>query len=386
MCAQDWANVGRPALLCCGFLVRRLDVQPMSEFPITPEDWRSAAREKMESSAFDYYASGADSETTVVENIRAWGRHQLHPKVLAGVDQIDTHVEVLGERFSSPVMIAPTAYHKLADPEGECATARAAALAQTVMVVSTLGTTTLERIAQAAPSGKRWFQLYVHRDRELTESLIDRAEAAGYTAIVLTADTPLLGRRLKDEANSFTLPDGLKMENLAVAVPSTNGSGLAEYAASQLDASLTFEALEWLCKRTSLPVVVKGVLRADDALRCVSAGARAIIVSNHGGRQLDHAVATADALAVVRDAVPTDIDVLVDGGIRTGTDVVKAVALGASAVLIGRSVLWGLAVHGEKGVGAVLAQMQTELALALALVGAPSVAGLDRSFVSLRPS
>lgn len=254
--------------------------------------------------------------------------------------------------------------------------ARAAAAAGTVMVVSTMGTVTLEDVAAAAPGAPQWFQFYVHRDRGLSADLIRRAEAAGHQAIVLTVDLPLVGRRRRDEIHGFALPDDLEMANLRVALHPTDGSALAHYSDAAFDPGLTPDDIAWIRSVVDLPVLIKGVLRADDAAAAVEAGAAGIIVSNHGGRQLDGAIATADALSAVVEAVGDQVPVLVDGGIRGGYDVVKAIALGAAAVLVGRPVLWGLAVDGADGAAAVLAELTDEMARTMALCGVTTVAGI----------
>ncbi|MBJ7260277.1 MAG: alpha-hydroxy-acid oxidizing protein, partial [Chthoniobacterales bacterium] len=280
---------------------------------------------------------------------------------------------------------APTAFHRMACAEGECAAARAAGLAGTIMVVSTLSTTTIEDIAAAA-KGPLWFQLYIYKDRGATADLIRRAEAAGCRALVLTVDAQVWGRREADVRNNFKLPDGLTMANLAehakqmfpAGIP---GSGLAAYVAQMLDPSLSWRDLAWLREQTKLPILLKGIVRADDAKLAVEHGIAGVIVSNHGGRQLDTAPATIEVLPRVVDAVAGKIPVLVDGGIRRGTDVVKAIALGAQAALIGRPILWGLAAGGEEGAFRVLEMLRSEFDLAMALCGAKSVAGLDRSIL-----
>jgi len=265
----------------------------------------------------------------------------------------------------------------MACPDGELATVRAAGAAGTVMILSTLSTTRIEDVVAAA-SGPVWFQLYVYRDRGATEALVRRVEAAGATALVLTVDAPLLGRREADVRNAFRLPAGLTVENM-LATPGervdavAGDSGLAAYVAELLDPSLTWKDVEWLRSVTSLPVLVKGIVRADDARRAVEHGAAAIVVSNHGGRQLDTAPATIEVLPRIADAVGGEVELLLDGGVRRGTDVVKAIALGAKAVLVGRPLLWGLAVGGEAGAGQVLSILREEIDLALALCGCPSV-------------
>ncbi|MDI1476689.1 alpha-hydroxy acid oxidase [Polyangium sp. y55x31] len=353
---------------------------------LTVRDFEKAARAALSAMAYDYYRSGADAERTLRENLRAYRRWQIHSRVLVDVSRLTLETEILGAPVSMPILIAPTAYHKLAHPEGELATARAAAAAGTIYTVSTLATTSLEDIARAS-NGPLWFQLYVHKDRELTRSLVERAEAAGYRAIVLTVDTPVLGRRLRDVRNGFGLPNGLVMANLVDAKvgAGASGSALQRYIASRHDASLSWRDVEWLRGVTRLPLILKGIVRPDDTLHAIDAGAAGIIVSNHGGRQLDSAPATLEVLPRVVDAAAGRVPVLVDGGVRWGTDVLKALALGANAVMLGRPVLWGLATAGEAGVQRVLDILRDELATAMALAGCPSLTSLDRSLLERRP-
>lgn len=337
---------------------------------------RERARAVVDPKAFDYFVGGADDEVTLADNEAAWQRIRLLPKMLRDVSAVDTSTTVLGERVVAPILVAPTAYQRMAHEEGEAATARGSAAAGTVMCVSTLATVSLEDVAAAAPGGSRWFQLYIRRDRGFTQDLVRRAVAAGYSALVVTVDLPVFGRRWRDERNNFTLPEGLIMANLDAPVPGVEGSGLAAYAAEEFDRSLTFDDLTWLRDVSGLPIVVKGILRADDAVSAVAAGAAAIGVSNHGARQLDTAVATADALPAIVDAVAGRAEIYVDGGIRRGTDVLKAIALGARAVLVGRPILWGLATGGSDGVRDVLAELADEFARALTLCGTPTPADI----------
>jgi len=291
------------------------------------------ARERLSPLAYDYYASGAHDERTLHDNVAAWSRVQLHYRVLAGVGERDTATTVLGCPVTAPVLIAPTAFHKLACAAGELATARAAGRAGTVMILSSLSNTRVEEVCAAA-TGPIWFQLYVYRDRGATAALVARAEAAGARALVLTVDAPLLGRRERDVRNRFHLPPGLRVENMTAAghgdvdEPEAE-SGLASYVAAKLDPGLQWKDVSWLRSLTRLPVLVKGLVRPDDARRAVDHGASAVVVSNHGGRQLDGAPATAEVLGPVADAVQGRIEVLVDGGIRRGTDVLRALCLGA---------------------------------------------------------
>ena len=348
------------------------------------DDFEHAARERLTANAWGYYSAGADDELTLADNVAAWRRLRLRPRVLRDVSVLDPSTTVLGTPVSLPVLVAPMAYQRMADDEGERATARAAAAAGTVMVTSTVATVSLEDVAAAAPGAPRWMQVYVQRDRSLAAALVARAVAAGYSALVFTVDLPVLGRRRADEHNAFALPDGMVMANLGHAGPASapGVSALAAHARDDFDPGLTFADIGWLRDISGLPVLVKGVLRADDARACVDAGAAAVIVSNHGGRQLDTAVATADALPEVAAAVGSDAEVYVDGGVRRGTDVVKALALGARAVLVGRPLLWGLAVGGEKGVRDVLDCLGGELVRAMALCGARTVGELTPDLIA----
>lgn len=344
------------------------------------------ARERLTSLAFDYYASGAHDEHTLRDNVDAWARVPLHYRVLVDVSARDTTTTVLGQHVAMPILVAPTAFHKLACPEGELATVRAASRAGTVMVLSSLSNTRVEDVCAAA-TGPVWFQLYVYRDRAATAALVARAEAAGARALVLTVDAPLLGRRERDVRNRFHLPPGLSVENMSaeghgVVELQKAESGLAAYVAEKLDPSLQWKDVAWLRSITRLPVLVKGLVRPDDALRAIDHGASGIVVSNHGGRQLDGAPATASVLGSIADAVQGRIEVLVDGGVRRGADVLRALALGARAVLVGRPVLWGLAVSGADGVASVLERLRDELRQAAALAGAASLAEITRDLVA----
>ncbi|MES1245195.1 MAG: alpha-hydroxy acid oxidase [Acidobacteriota bacterium] len=360
----------------------------MSPEPVNVFDFEAIAREILEPQAYDYYASGAQDEVTLRGNRAAYDRVSLAYRVLVDVSRRDLTATVLGQTVSMPILVAPTAFHRLAVDEGELATVRAAGAAGTAMVLSTLSTTSIEQVVAAA-SGPVWFQLYVYKDRKATEGLVRRAEAAGCRALVLTVDAPLLGKRERDIRNRFRLPPGLAVVNLlpegyGEVAPAANDSGLAAYIASFLDPSLTWKDVAWLRSITDLPVVVKGIVRPDDALRAADAGVAGLVVSNHGGRQLDTAPATLDVLPEVVDVLAENghsVEVLLDGGVRRGTDVVKALALGAKAVLVGRPVLWGLAAGGEAGAAKVLRLLRDELDLAMALAGAPTVADITRDLV-----
>jgi 4-hydroxymandelate oxidase len=350
-------------------------------------DLEASARERLPESSYDYYAGGAHGEVTLGENRRAYDELALRPRVMVDVGRRDLSTTVVGHRLAAPVLVAPMAFQRLAHPDGELATTRAAHAAGSVMILSTLATASLEEV-RAASAGPLWFQLYVYKDRGATRALVERAERAGCAALVLTVDAPLLGRRERDVRSRFTLPPGLAIGNVVPGGPSTlpppasADSGLAAYFAGLLDAGLTWRDVEWLRSVTRLPVLVKGVLRGDDAVRAVEHGAAAVVVSNHGGRQLDTAVATIRALPEVVDAVAGRAEVLVDGGVRRGTDVLKALALGARAVLLGRPVLWGLASGGEAGVASALAMLRDELDLAMALCGCPTVGSVTGDLIA----
>jgi 4-hydroxymandelate oxidase len=348
------------------------------------EEFERQARQHLERQAYDYLAGGADDELTLADNVAAWQRLRLRPRVLRDVSKVSTDTTVLGSPVSFPALVAPTAYQRLAHDDGERATAQGAAAAGTIMVASTLSTVSLEDIAAAAPEAVRWFQLYVHRDRGWTAEVVARAVAAGYRALVFTVDVPVLGLRRRDERNQFRLPPGMVAANVGEPLPKVPGSTLMAYAQDELDPGITFADIEWLRGLCDLPILVKGVLRADDARACVEAGAVGIVVSNHGGRQLDTAVATAVALPEIVEAVGGDVEVLVDGGIRRGTDVIKALALGARAVLLGRPVLWGLASGGSSGVQSVLQTLRDEFARALALCGTPTVEQVCHDLITCR--
>ena len=356
--------------------------------PINVADFEKLARERMEPSAYDYYAGGANDERTVADNLRAFDRWVIRPRMLAGVSDADTSTTVLGLPLTLPVALAPTAFNRLGHPDGELAAARASGTAGTLMCCSTISSWSLEEIAAVA-TGPLWFQLYVYRDRDVTRDLVRRAEAAGYRALILTVDTPRLGRRERDVRNRFSLPADITIRNLERygtpdALRWAATSTFTEYVHKLLDDSLTWESVDWLRTITSLPILIKGVLTAEDAELCVEHGVAALIVSNHGGRQLDGAIATMDALPEIVKQVAGRIPVLLDGGVRRGTDVFKALAVGASAVLIGRAYLWGLAADGETGVREVLEIFGTELELAMALAGCRAIGAITPAHVAAR--
>jgi 4-hydroxymandelate oxidase len=328
----------------------------------------AAARELLPASTYDFVAGGADDELTLADSCAAWSRIRLWPRVLRDVSAIDTETTVLGIPVAAPVLVAPAGYLRLVHPDGETAVASGCGRTATLMVVPTRSSVAIEQVAAAVAPSPWWFQVYVLRDRGRTVDLVSRAVEAGCRALVLTGDTPVLGRRRRDERNRLRVAAELE--------PSGEDPG------SEQDPAITFATIEWLVGLSGLPVVVKGVLRADDARVCLAAGAAAVTVSNHGGRQLDSAPATADALPHVVDAVAGSAEVYVDGGVRRGTDVVKALALGARAVMVARPVLWGLAVNGATGVAEVLKGLREELVRAMALCGATGVGDIARELLT----
>ena len=345
----------------------------------------SLARQKLPVNTFDYYRGGAGEEITLHNNRAAYEKWSIHYRILVDVAQCNPTTFFLGTSLAFPVMIAPTAFHKLAHEDGERATALAAKAAGIPYVVSSLSTCTLEEIGEAS-AHQFWFQLYVNKDRGFTRDLIQRASACGCQALVVTVDTPLWGRREKDIRNGFHLPPGLSAINLLGsdrqgAQKGQQGAGMGQAFDWMLDASLSWKDLEWLRLQTKLPVLIKGVCRADDARKAVDHGLSGIIVSNHGGRQLDSAPPTLAVLPEIADAVNKDIPILLDGGIRRGTDILKALALGAQAVLIGRPVLWALALGGQEGVEKMLTLLKAEFDLAMALAGCKRVEEITADLV-----
>lgn len=347
-------------------------------------DYENLAKEKLTQMAYDYYSSGANDEITLRENTDAYKRIFLKYRVLVDVSKLDMSTEVLGQKISMPLMIAPTAFHKLANTEGEVAVSKAAGAAGTIMILSTLSNSDVEDVVKAS-TGPVWFQLYVYKDREVTKELVRRAEDAGCKAIVLTVDAPYLGTRERDVRNKFNLPAGLSVKNLLPVqkgkLPESNESNLSGYVQEHLDPSLSWKDVAWLKSITKLPVLIKGIACKEDALLAVDHGVEGIVVSNHGGRQLDTCRATIDVLPEVVNAVQGKTEILLDGGIRRGTDILKAVAFGAKAVLIGRPVIWGLAVDGENGVKSVLEILRNEFHLAMALCGCDSVDKISREYI-----
>jgi isopentenyl diphosphate isomerase/L-lactate dehydrogenase-like FMN-dependent dehydrogenase len=345
--------------------------------PVCVADFERLAESRLEPGAFGFYAGGAGDERVLNCNVAAWERLYLRPRVLVDVSEVSTTTTVLGTPVSMPLLVAPVAFQRLAHPEGELGMARGAAAAGTLMCLSTMATATPVEVAAAAPDAPRWFQLYVFRDRGITRALVEQAAAHGYGAIMLTVDAPRLGRRERDLRTAFRVPAEITVPSLA-ALGRWEGATPLETLA-RIDSSLIWANLDELRSFSSLPLVLKGIQTAEDAELACTHGADAIVVSNHGGRQLDAVAPTAELLPEIVAAVAGRIEVYVDGGIRRGSDVVKALALGARAVLAGRAPLWGLACEGEAGARRVLELLRDEIELALALCGCTSPEDVSRS-------
>jgi 4-hydroxymandelate oxidase len=330
----------------------------------------------------DYFASGAGAELTVTESVEAWSRFRLRPRVLRDVGTVDLRVRLLGDEYATPIAIAPAAFQGLAHPDGELAVADAARSTGSLYGVSTRASHPLEEIAERR-DGPWWFQVYVMRDRDLTRQLVLRAVRAGARALVVTGDTPVVGIKRRVTGTRIAIPDDSYLVNLERHLAGVRGAQARE--AAEQDPTVTLDVIRWLQDLSGLPVLVKGVVRGDDAVRCLEAGAAGVVVSNHGGRQLDRSLPSALALTDVVDAVGDRGVVLVDGGIRSGLDCLIALSLGASAVLVGRPVVWALAADGAAGVTDALTALGDDLAHVMALVGATSVADLDRTLVVAPP-
>lgn len=355
--------------------------------PVNLQAYEALAAERLPRMVYDYYAGGANDEILLRESRSAWDALRIRYRVLRDVSQRDLSVSLNDHRLEWPVIVAPMAFQQMATAAGEVATARATAAAGSGMILSTLSNRTIEDV-RAASEGLLWFQLYIYRDRAVTAELVRRAERAGCTGLVLTVDTPILGRRERDLLNGFHVPAEFPAPNLGVDMRATLGaqsdmsSALAQFILRHWDAGIAWPDLAWLQSITRLPIYVKGVVRGDDARLALEHGAAGVIVSNHGGRQLDTAVPTARALPEVADAMAGEGTLLVDGGIRRGTDVLKALAMGARAVLLGRPLLWGLAVGGEDGAAHVLQLLREEVDLAFALAGVRSPAEATRDLIA----
>ncbi|NWH66708.1 HAOX1 oxidase, partial [Geococcyx californianus] len=372
----------------------------MSGKPVCIADFEEYAKKFLPKSVYDYYRSGADDQETLADNVAAFSRWKLYPRVLRDVSEMDLSTSVLGQKISMPICVGATAMQRMAHADGETATAKACRAMGTGMMLSSWATSSIEEVAEAAPDGLHWLQLYVYKDREVTKSLVKRAERAGYKGIFVTVDTPFLGRRIDDVRNKFQLPPHLRLKNFSssdLAFSSRKdfgeNSGLAVYVAEAIDASVNWEDIKWLRGLTSLPIVAKGILRADDAKEAVKIGVNGILVSNHGARQLDGVPATVstsvilvslfqiDVLPEIVEAVEGKVEVFLDGGVRKGTDIVKALALGAKAVFIGRPLIWGLVYQGEEGAKEILQMLKEEFRLAMALTGCRRVKEIGRTLI-----
>ncbi|OQS04634.1 peroxisomal (S)-2-hydroxy-acid oxidase [Thraustotheca clavata] len=351
--------------------------------PLNVDEYEQYARAYLPKSTLDYYLSGADDMVTLKENRLAFQRLKLMPRVLRDVTHIDTSTTLLGHPVKTPVCIAPSAMQRMAHPDGELASSAAATAQGSCYILSTIGTTSIEDVAESSGSGLRWYQLYIFKDRELTRDLVVRAERAGYKALVLTVDTPVLGSREPDIRNNFALPRHLKMANFAHGKHAhrVNEVGLSQYTKELFDLNITWGDVAWLKSITSLPIVVKGVLTPEDAVIACDVGCKGILVSNHGARQLDGVPATIEALPGIVQAVQGRAEVYLDGGVRRGTDVFKALALGARAVFLGRPNLWGLAHNGQQGVEEVLKMLTSELAHAMMFSATTSLSEISPSYV-----
>jgi 4-hydroxymandelate oxidase len=348
-------------------------------------EFQAAAAHRLPRMVFDYFAGGTGDEITLRDAPEAWSDLGIRYRVLRGIAEHSTEVSILGHTLGFPVLVAPMAYQQLAHPDGEVAVARAAAAAGCGVVLSMLATTSVEDV-RAAGTAPLWFQLYVYRDRELTRAVVQRAERAGCTALVLTADSLVLGHRERDARNRFHVPADLPVPNLTgdprATLAGGDGSALAAFVAAQWDTTLAWPDVTWLRSITTLPILVKGVVRGDDARLALEHGAAGVIVSNHGGRQLDTSVSTVQALPEVAAAMDGRGALLVDGGIRRGTDVLKAIALGAHGVLLGRPVMWGLALGGADGATRVLTLLRSEFEQALVLAGCRSPAEITPDLIA----
>jgi L-lactate dehydrogenase (cytochrome) len=371
---------------------------------LTVDDLRTAARRRTPRAVFDYTDGAAEAETSARRAREAFERVEFQPRVLRDVTGVDPTTTVLGRPSALPLAFAPTGFTRMMHHQGERAVVRVAEAVGIPYALSTLGTTSIEDVAAAAPGARRWFQLYVWRDRGAGKELVERAQAAGYEALILTVDVPVAGARLRDVRNGLTIPPSLTLRTvvdmathpawwanllttdpLEFATLTSSEGTVAELINRMFDPSLTVRDVEWLRETWSGPLLVKGIQHVDDARMVVDAGANAIVVSNHGGRQLDRAPTPLEMLPAVVGAVGDRAEVLVDGGVRSGADVVAAVALGARACLIGRAYLYGLMAGGERGVRRAVDILAGEMVRTLQLVGAEGVGGLEPDHVRLRP-
>jgi L-lactate dehydrogenase (cytochrome) len=372
------------------------------------EDLRRIARRRLPGGVFDYIDGGAEDERTLAANQAAFASATFRPRVLRGVSKADTSASLLGQPLAYPLVLAPTGFTRIADPQGELAVARAAERAGLPYTLSTMSTRSIEEV-RAVSDGRLWFQVYAWKDRGLVKEMIDRAAAARYEAIVLTADTPVLGRRERDVRRGFSLPpvigpatiiDGARHPGWTVAFARSEpirfanvagrdvGDGatavtLSDYVNAQFDPGISWADVEWLRTIWPGPVLIKGIQSVEDAVIAADAGADGVVLSNHGGRQLDGAPATLSLVSPVADAVGGRTAIICDGGIRRGSDIVKAIAAGATAAMAGRAYLYGLGAAGEAGVDRVLDWFRADMIRTMTLVGAADIASLERSLIHL---
>ncbi|XP_063695701.1 uncharacterized protein LOC134827092 [Culicoides brevitarsis] len=358
----------------------------MSSSLVCLKDFEAAAFQRIPKNALDYYKSGAGDEFSLRLNKTSWDSIRIRPRVLRDVSKRDLSTHILGLDLSFPLGIAPTAMQRMAHPDGEVANARAAGKSDILFTLSTIATSSIEELGEQAKNTKKWFQLYIHNDRELTTNLVKRAEKAGFKALVLTVDAPIFGLRRADMRNKFTLPKPLKLANfegdLASSVKSKGGSGINEYVTKQFNPTLTWKDVAWLKSVTKLPVVLKGILTKEDAILAADAGVAGIIVSNHGARQIDSTTSTIEALPEIASAVGDRVVVMLDGGVSQGTDIFKALALGAKLVFIGRPAIWGLSVAGQRGVEQVIEILRKELDVTMTLMGCAKISDITRDMVA----
>lgn len=349
------------------------------------DDFERLANSKLPKNWLDYYNSGACGQTTLALNKSAFLRLRIKPRMLRDVSHLDTSTTILGKKIPIPIGVSPTAMQRLACPEGEIANVKAVASIGSIYILSTLSTTSIEDVGATAPNAIKWYQLYIYKDRDITRQLVSRAEKMGFQAIVLTVDASVFGKRYADNKNKFSLPPHLELANLKglskTGFQANSGSGLQNYVNSLFDSSLTWEDVKWLQSITKLPVILKGILTAEDAQLAVNLGIPGIIVSNHGGRQLDTCPASIEALPEIVKAAGDKCEVYLDGGIRYGTDIFKAIALGAKMVFVGRPAVWGLSCAGEEGVKKVLQILIEEFGQSMALSGCTRIADIKKEMI-----
>lgn len=347
------------------------------------KEFEHHAQNKLPKNIASFFSGGAGEEITLEENVSAFDSIKLLPRVLKNVDKRSLSTKVLNEDINFPLLIAPMAFQQLAHPKGEIAVAKAAHEHNIIMVLSTLSTTSFKEVRSNVKT-PLWFQLYIYRDRKITENLIQLAESSGYTGIVLTVDAPLYGKRAKEICNPLALTSEFEIKNLQAAglnlkdIPTTK---LTNHLTSLLDPSISWDDMNWLRSVTSLPIILKGIMNPKDIQIAIEHNIDAIIISNHGGRQLDTSLSSIDTLKLIRDSVEEKLEIILDGGIRKGIDILKAIALGAKAVMVGRPILWGLTVDGEEGVKSVLTILKSELDLAMALCGYTSISQINEDIL-----